>query len=127
MGSSLGNLTQGFRDRSGRSNWHFSPEHAKVSLDSGMSWMATVLSATTAVCLTLAGVRFLVRVRSQGSWGNLPFAIALPTERTRLSEAGAVSRAFLRKQFPPTCLQCPPLFQGNTSGGIRIHGTAWDS
>jgi len=92
-----------------------------------MSWIIPIWSIAAGVCLSLAAVHCLVWVRSQDSWGNLPFAIALPTERARLSEAGAVSRAFLRKQLPPTCLQCPPLFQGNTSGGIRIHGTGWDS
>ena len=50
-----------------------------------MSWITVIWFVTTGVCLTLAGVHSLVWVRSQNSWGNLRFAIALPTERARLA------------------------------------------
>lgn len=40
------------------------------------SWITVIWSATAGICLTLAGVHFLVWVKSRDSWANLFFSIA---------------------------------------------------
>ena len=41
-----------------------------------MNWITVIWSAITGICLTLAGVHFLVWLRSRGLWANLLFSIA---------------------------------------------------
>jgi len=41
-----------------------------------MSWITAIWSGTAAICLTLAGVHFLVWVKSRDSWASLLFSIS---------------------------------------------------
>jgi hypothetical protein len=94
-----------------------------------MSWITFIWSMTVGICLTLAGVHFLVWTRRRDEWANLVFAI------TAAAAAGyaVLDMVTLRAQTPAeygqlwrwalslgmleggfNCLVHPPVFAGRT-------------
>ncbi len=61
-----------------------------------MSWITVIWSAIAGICLTLAGVHFLVWLKSRGLWANLLFSVAAASAAAVAITAGASASAGTR-------------------------------
>ena len=84
-----------------------------------MDWISVIWSASAGICLTLAGVHFLVWLKSRESWANLFFSSAAVS-------AAATSMFELKMMHAST----PEVYDGllrlsYVPGGLMVVSAAW--